>query len=107
MSITIINDASFGAEVLESDKPVLLDFFAEWCGPCKMLTPVLEELAGEYSGKVKFCKIDTDVSPVTAQRYGVQSIPNVLIFKNGEPQARIVGFSDRNKMKAFIDSCLE
>jgi len=80
-----ISDDSFRQEVLESDQPVLVDFWAEWCGPCKMIAPVVEELAHEYDGKVKFAKVNIDFSPKTAVEYGIRGIPTLLIFKGGDP----------------------
>ena len=80
-----ISDDSFRQEVLESDQPVLDDFWAEWCGPCKMIAPVVEELAHEYDGRVKFAKVNIDFSPKTAVEYGIRGIPTLLIFKGGDP----------------------
>jgi thioredoxin 1 len=80
-----ISDDSFRQEVLESDQPVLVDFWAEWCGPCKMIAPVVEELAHEYDGRVKFAKVNIDFSPKTAVEYGIRGIPTLLIFKGGDP----------------------
>jgi thioredoxin 1 len=80
-----ISDDSFRQEVLESDQPVLVDFWAEWCGPCKMIAPVVEELAHEYDARVKFAKVNIDFSPKTAVEYGIRGIPTLLIFKGGDP----------------------
>ncbi|MGM9998595.1 MAG: thioredoxin [Candidatus Bruticola sp.] len=99
----IINDNSFKSEVLDSEMPVLLDFFAEWCGPCKMLLPVIEEMAETYNGQIKFVKIDTDESPNVARRYEVKGIPTLLIFKNGQPVARSVGYLDKSRLQDFIE----
>lgn len=86
-----VSDDSFQHEVLESDQPVLVDFWAEWCGPCKMIAPVVDELAHEYDGKVKFAKVNVDDSPKTALEYGIKGIPTMLIFKDGEPVKQVVG----------------
>lgn len=97
-----VTDKNFEAEVLKSDVPVLLDFFANWCGPCKMLSPVLEELSGDYEGKIKIAKLDTDQSQQTAAKFGISSIPCVLLFKDGKEVERLVGF----RPKAAFDQVL-
>jgi thioredoxin 1 len=84
-------DSNFETEALKADKPVLVDFWAPWCGPCRMVGPIIEELAGSYSGKVKVGKLNTDDNPNVASRYGIMSIPTILLFKNGEIVDRIVG----------------
>ncbi len=86
-----VDDSNFQAEVLSSDKPVLVDFWAIWCGPCKMIAPIVEELAGEYDGKLKVAKMDVDANPRTAMQYGIRSIPTLLIFKGGQVVEQIVG----------------
>ena len=86
-----LTDGNFQVEVLESDKPVLVDFFADWCGPCKYIGAAVEELAGEYQGLAKVTKLDVDNNPVVSSRYGVRNIPTLLIFKNGEVVDKIVG----------------
>ena len=92
MSKTVeITDANFDQEVLKSDIPVLIDFWAEWCGPCRMIGPVVEEMAGEYEGKAKIGKVNVDVNPEVSVKYGIRSIPALLIFKNGEVVDQIVG----------------
>ena len=86
-----ITDATFSQEVLKSDKPVLIDFWAEWCGPCKMIAPLVEELANEYQGKLKVGKVDVDSNQQTSMQFGIRSIPTLLIFKNGKVVDQIVG----------------
>jgi thioredoxin 1 len=96
-------DDNFDEEVLRSDLPVLVDFFAEWCGPCKMLAPIIDELAGEYEGKVKIGKCDLDASPDIASKYGVQSIPTLIFFKGGEVVEKLMGFQSKEALKAKLD----
>lgn len=91
MKTITIDDANFQAEVLNSDKPVLVDFWAIWCGPCKMIAPIVEEIAGEYDGKLKVTKMDVDANPRTAMQFGIRSIPTLLIFKGGQVVEQIVG----------------
>ncbi len=99
-------DESFEDEVLNSDKPVLVDFWAEWCGPCKMVGPVVEELAGEYEGKAKIGKVDVDSNPQTSTKYGIRSIPSLLIFKNGEVVDQIVGAVPKSQLKKQLEAQL-
>ena len=86
-----VTDAEFDQEVIKSETPVLVDFWADWCGPCKMIAPMVDELSGEYEGKVKFTKLDVDSNPQTAMAYGIRSIPTLLIFKDGKPVGQVVG----------------
>ena len=90
-NITTLTDTNFNEEVKGSDQPVLVDFWAEWCGPCKTVAPILEEIAGEQAGKVRIAKLNVDDAPVTAQEFQVMSIPTLILFKDGEVQARMVG----------------
>jgi thioredoxin 1 len=90
-NIAQVSDDSFDSEVLKSPVPVLIDFWAPWCGPCRAIAPIVEELAGEYTGKLKIVKMNVDDNPRTPARYGVRGIPNLILFKNGEVQQQIVG----------------
>ena len=103
----VTTDADFGEKVLESDLPVLVDFWAEWCAPCKMIAPIVEELSEEYDGKLGFAKVDVDSNPTTAITYGVRSIPTLLIFKEGKPIGQIIGAVPKGVLKKKIDSALE
>jgi thioredoxin 1 len=101
-----VSDATFEKDVLQADSPVLVDFWAPWCGPCRMVAPIVEELAGEYDGKVSFVKLNTDENPNTAMRYNVRSIPTLLIFKGGQPVGQIVGFRPKSDLKKRLDAAL-
>jgi thioredoxin 1 len=101
-----VNDSNFDQMVLQSKTPVLVDFWAVWCGPCHMVAPVVEELAGEYEGKVTFTKLNVDENPKTASQYGIMSIPTLLIFKDGAPVSNIIGFRPKAELKKSIDAVL-
>ncbi len=101
-----VTDSDFEQEVLEADTPVLVDFWAEWCAPCKMVAPVLDDLAEEYDGKIKFTKVDVDTSPETAMKYGIRSIPTLLVFKDGSPVDQVVGAVPKAAIKKRLDSAL-
>jgi len=101
-----ITDTNFDGEVLSSDKPVLVDFWAEWCGPCRMLAPTIEELAAEYSGKAKVGKLDTDNNRDTAVKFGISAIPTVMVFKDGEVTKKFVGLPTKKELKAALDTAL-
>ena len=100
----VITDASFEADVLKSDKPVLLDFWAAWCGPCKMLSPLVDAIATEYADKLVGAKMNVDENPQTPQKFGIRGIPTLLLFKNGNLAAQKVGAMSRAQLKAFIDA---
>ncbi|TXE09669.1 thioredoxin [Seonamhaeicola algicola] len=101
-----ITDASFEETVLKSDKPVLVDFWAAWCGPCRMVGPIIEEISGEYEGKAVVGKVDVDANQEFAAKYGVRNIPTVLVFKNGEVVDRKVGVAPKNSYTEAIDAAL-
>ncbi|MDD5116331.1 MAG: thioredoxin [Candidatus Omnitrophica bacterium] len=106
MSTLHFTDANFKKEVLESDLPALVDFWASWCGPCKMVAPVIDELAREYAGKVKIGKIDVDANPKVATDYGIMSIPTIIFFKNGKVLSQVVGAVSKPDLKRNIEECL-
>ena len=104
--IVHVTDDSFESEVLQSPEPVLVDYWAEWCGPCKMIAPVLDEISGEYAGRVKIAKLNIDDNPNTPPRYGIRGIPTLMLFKGGEVEATKVGAVSKSQLTAFIDSNL-
>ncbi|MCU7941770.1 MAG: thioredoxin TrxA [Candidatus Thiodiazotropha endolucinida] len=104
--IVHVTDDSFESEVLQSAQPVLIDYWAEWCGPCKMIAPVLDDIADEYDGKLKVVKLNIDENPNTPPRYGIRGIPTLMLFKDGEVEATKVGAVSKSQLVAFIDSNL-
>ena len=105
-NIVFTSDAEFEADVLKSDKPVLVDYWAEWCGPCKMIAPILEEIATEYGDRVKVCKLDIDANTDVPPRYGIRGIPTLMLFKNGEVEATKVGAISKSQLAAFLEQHL-
>lgn len=101
-----VTDRDFESEVLQSELPVMVDFWAPWCGPCRMVSPVVEELADEYQGQVKFVKLNTDDNVETATRYSIRSIPTLLMFKDGKTVNHVIGFRPKNDLKETIDQAL-
>lgn len=104
--IVHLSDDSFETDVLKASQPVLVDYWAEWCGPCKMIAPVLDEIAGEYAGKLTVAKLNIDDNPNTPPRYGIRGIPTLMLFKDGEVEATKVGAVSKSQLTAFIDSNL-
>ena len=99
-----VSDDSFETDVLKADKPVLVDFWAEWCGPCKMIAPILDDVAQEYSGKVTVAKVNIDHNPNTPPKFGIRGIPTLLLFKNGQVAATKVGALSKTQLKEFLDT---
>jgi len=100
------SDATFETDVLKSSEPVLLDFWAEWCGPCKMIAPILDEAANEYKGRLRIAKLNIDENPQTPPRFGIRGIPTLILFKNGKVEAQKVGAVSKSQLSAFLDSNL-
>jgi thioredoxin 1 len=101
-----VSDGSFEQEVLKSDVPVLVDYWAEWCGPCKMIAPILDEIADEYDGKVRIAKLNIDDNPTTPPKYGIRGIPTLMLFKDGEVEATKVGALSKSQLTAFLDQSI-
>ena len=106
MGVNKVSDATFESEVLKSAEPVVVDFWAEWCGPCRMIAPALEEIAGAMDGKVKIVKLNVDENPATAAKYGIMSIPTLMLFKNGELSSRQVGAAPKQKLEQWITAAV-
>ncbi len=105
-SIVHVSDSDFESEVINSDQPVLVDYWAEWCGPCKMIAPILEEVADQYAGKLKIAKLNIDENPETPPKFGIRGIPTLMLFKQGGVEATKVGALSKAQLSAFIDSNL-
>ncbi len=106
MAISQVNDGTFEAEVLNSDKPVLVDYWAEWCGPCKMIAPILDEVAADYGDKIKIAKVNVDENQATPAKYGIRGIPTLMLFKNGQLVDTKVGALSKSQLTLFLDSHL-
>ncbi|MGI8969029.1 MAG: thioredoxin [Chloroflexota bacterium] len=102
-----VSDTSFENEVVKADKPVLVDFWAEWCGPCRMIAPILENISDEYADSLKVTKLDVDQNPKTMQKFGVQSIPTLILFKDGQPVERLIGYMPKDRLLGRIKPHLE
>ena len=106
MAVSKVSDTTFESEVLKATSPVVVDFWAEWCGPCRMIAPALEEIAGTLNGKVKIVKLNVDENPQTAAKYGIQSIPTLMIFKNGQMASRQIGAAPKQKLEQWITTAV-
>ncbi|GAA4416665.1 thioredoxin TrxA [Quisquiliibacterium transsilvanicum] len=106
MSIKHVSDASFDQDVLKAEAPVLVDYWAEWCGPCKMIAPILEEVARDYEGRLQIAKVNVDENNATASKYGIRGIPTLMLFKNGAQVATKVGALSKSQLTLFLDSHL-
>ena len=106
MATMHINSENFDKEVLQAQEPVLIDFWASWCGPCRMVAPVVEKLSEEYEGRLKVAKVDVDECPDIAQRYGVMSIPTLIVIKDGQEQDKIIGAAPRSRLAQMVDQYL-
>jgi thioredoxin 1 len=104
--ITHITDDTFEAEVLKAEQPVLVDYWAEWCGPCRMIAPILDDVAADYSGRVKICKLNVDENQATPPKYGIRGIPTLMLFRKGQVEATKVGAVSKSQLIAFLDSSL-
>jgi len=104
--ITYVTDDTFDDEIINADVPVLVDYWADWCGPCKMIAPILDEIASEYDGKLKVAKLNIDENPVTPPKFGIRGIPTLMLFKGGNVEATKVGAVSKSQLTAFIDSNL-
>ena len=104
MTVVVLNEENFKEEINSSSLPFLVDYWAEWCGPCKVIAPVLEEIASEYDGKMKICKLDIDENEDTPPKYGIRGIPTLMLFKNGAVEATKVGALSKSQLTAFLDS---
>lgn len=104
--IVYVSDATFDDDVLKADGPVLVDFWADWCGPCKMIAPILDDISKDYSGRLKVAKLNIDENPATPPKYGIRGIPTLMLFKNGNVEATKVGAVSKSQLTAFIDSNL-
>ncbi len=105
-NVSPVTDAAFEAEVLQSDKPVLVDYWAEWCGPCKMIAPVVDEVAGEFDGRVKVVKLNIDENAESARKFNIRSIPTLMLFKDGGVAAQKVGALSKSQLSAFLEANL-